>query len=135
MSAFKVNILTPTSKLGLNLPADSLIIPTVNGEINVLPEHTHLISVLDTGVLTLISEKESKKFLVTTGTVKVLGDEITILAQVAEEDSAIDLDRAQKALRVSEERLPGCKDEAEILKYQRKLQRARLRIELAKNFK
>lgn len=135
MSAFKVNILTPTKKLGDSLPAESLLIPTVSGQINVLPEHTHLISVLDTGVLTLVNGSSTENFLVTTGTIKVLNDEITILSQVAEKAVDIDLDRAHKALTKSESNLPNCKDESEIVKYQRKLMRAKLRMELAKNLK
>ena len=135
MSAFKVNILTPTKKLGDAIPADSLLIPTVNGQINVLPEHSHLISVLDTGILTLINGNSSEKFAVTTGTIKVFNDEIIILAQVAEKAGEIDITRAEKALKNAEISLPSCKDEAEIVKYQRKLMRAKLRIELAKNFK
>jgi F-type H+-transporting ATPase subunit epsilon len=135
MSSFNVNILTPTSELAKGLSAESLIIPTVQGEITVLPEHTHLISVLDTGVLTLVNGKESKKFVITTGTLKVLNSDITILAQVAEYEGDIDISRAQRALQKSEDALGKCKSEAEIIKYQRKIARARLRIELAKNFK
>lgn len=135
MGVFKVNILTPTKKIGDSLEADSLLIPTVSGQINVLPEHTHLISVLDTGVLTLINSSLSEKFAVTTGTVKVLNNEVTILAQVAEKASNIDGQRAKDALAKAERELLECKDENSIIKYQRKLERARIRIELAKNFK
>ena len=134
MSTFTVNILTPTKKIGNSLPAESLLIPTVNGQINVLPEHTHLISVLDTGILTLVNGKDSQRFAITTGTLKVLGGDVTILAQVAEKDCDIDGKRAQDALKKSESALLNCKDEKETIKYQRKLDRARVRVELAKNF-
>ncbi len=49
MSNFKLNIFTPNGVVVKELACDELIIPTKTGEINVLKDHTHLISELSTG--------------------------------------------------------------------------------------
>lgn len=133
MAAFKVNLLTPTCILAKELEADSLLVPTSRGQINVLPKHTHLISKIDTGVLSVVSGEKKNDYLVTTGLFKVLGDTVTVLVMTSEKAEAIDQERAQKALKLAEEKLSG-KDvlsDVDFIKYERKLERAKARIQLA----
>jgi F-type H+-transporting ATPase subunit epsilon len=136
MSAFTVNILTPEKKIVEDLAADSLLIPTTTGQINVLEGHTHIITLLDTGVLTVFTGKQERKFCMTTGTVKILGSDVVILAKVSEDEKSIDLQRAEKAKTTAQSKLNSSEiTQDEIVKYQRKLARAQIRIELAKNLK
>jgi F-type H+-transporting ATPase subunit epsilon len=53
MKYYTVDILTPSKIIAKNIPAESLLIPTVRGQINVLENHTHIVSKLSTGVLTV----------------------------------------------------------------------------------
>ncbi len=133
MSNFTVDIFTPNKVIARDVPADSLHIPTVKGEINILPDHTHLITKLDTGVMKCHST-QPQEFLVTTGIVKLLGNKVTILAQVAEPADYIDSERAQAALELSLEKLNGSEtlSDFELEKYRRKAHRAKTRIALAK---
>lgn len=134
MNHFTVDILTPSKIVAQNVPAESLLVPTVKGQINILQNHTHVISKLETGVITVFGSEQDpdRYFSVSTGTCKVLNDKVTVLASTAEEDKDIDFDRAKQALKRAEEMLnktDGMSDE-QILKFQRKLERAHLRLQM-----
>lgn len=134
---FKVDVLTPSSVLFQNVEAQSLIVPTVNGQINVLPEHTHVVSQLDTGIMEMKTANGVERIHLTTGICKVLKDRVTIMSRVAEKAEDIELARAENALKKAESRLKGGEEytDEESIKYQRKMARAQLRIQLSKNFK
>jgi F-type H+-transporting ATPase subunit epsilon len=134
MSYYSLNIYTPNKILLKSAPATSLTIPTVKGEITVLPEHTHIVSRLDNGILVVRNDgKKDEKFVVSSGICKVLNKEITILATTCEKAEKIDKDRAKKALDKAMEKLSGkfTLPEDELEKYRRKLSRAQLRMKAA----
>jgi len=135
MNFFTVDILTPSSVVARNVPAETLLIPTVRGQINVLPEHTHLITKLQPGILSIMggADDPDRHFSVTTGTCKILKDKVTILAETCEEDKMIDSERAKRALDFATEKLshPESLTTDESEKYRRKVERAKLRIQLA----
>ena len=134
MAYFSVDILTPYKVLAKDVSADDLLIPTTRGEINVLPEHTHLISKLDTGVLVCREGTSLEKFVVTTGIVKILEKKITVLAEVAEKADEIDAERAQMALEKAQHKINSDEilDDQQLEKFRRKLVRALVRTQLAK---
>ena len=133
MAYFSVDILTPSSVLAKEVEVDSLTVPTVGGEINVLPEHTHVVSKLDTGILVLNTKDSKLQFSMTSGVCKVLDKKVIILSTTSEKAQEIDKNRAEKALEKAQKKLSG--KEAltgdELVKYQRKLERAKMRIRLA----
>lgn len=133
MAYFKVDLYTPAGAVVKGESADSLFIPTCQGEINILPEHTHIVSSLSTGVVTLKAASGDRHFSVTAGICKVLKNHVTILALTSEKAEAIDLERAQKAQQRAKEKLSGKThlEELELVKYRRKLERAEMRIRLA----
>ena len=132
--SFNVNVLTPSRVLAKDLAVESLLIPTTQGMINVLKDHTHLVSKIDAGVLTCFTSAGKKSFVLTTGICKIMGEEIVILTNVGEESESLDVERAEAALTKAKEQLKKTDNlsSEEIVKYQRKLQRAELRIKAAK---
>lgn len=135
MSNFVVNILTPSSVVAKHVPADSVFIPTLKGEIEVLAGHTHIVEKLATGSVEVHGEDSERFFTVTNGIVKVLNDQITILSMTSEEDSQIDEERASNALIYAREKLKGTLTDEELVKYRRKVERAQLRLQLVKQVK
>lgn len=133
MSDFLLNIYTPNGVVIRNLKCSELTIPTVRGEINVLPGHTHILSEIDTGVLTVKTDGANRQFSMTAGLLKVLGDEVTILSTTSEKAEDIDYNRAQSALSKAQSRLQGNDSltDVELIKFQRKLARANTRLRLA----
>ncbi len=133
MNHFTVDILTPDKIVARDIPAESLLIPTVRGQINVLPDHTHIITRLSTGQLSVFggADDPDRHFIVTYGICKVLLDKIIILSNASEEHHEVDKDRAQLALDNALEALKSDSlSDEEITKYRRKVERAQLRIQL-----
>ncbi len=134
MSFFSVDILTPSAIIGKDMPAESLLVQTVAGQINILPHHTHVIEKLDTGLVTLIGEGgKQNSFVVTTGICKLLNNKVVILATVAERPDKIDGERAKRALEKAKKKISGLENltSDEFIKYQRKIDRAEVRIKMA----
>ena len=135
MSHFKVDILTPSSVVAKGLGASSVLVPTERGEINLLPQHTHLMAKLDTGALRLEDNGGKKKlFFITKGVCKVLKDKITILTAAGEEDCDISFSRAQKSLEESKLKLGSTEvfQDGEREELEEKNRRARTRLEIIK---
>lgn len=133
MSEFKLNIFTPHGIIIKGLDCESFIVPTINGEINVLPGHINLISELSTGVLTAKTDMGTRNFSMTAGLLKVIGNEVNVLSTTSETAEEIDIERAKSALAKAESRLSGKEalTDVQTLKFQRKLERAKMRIHLA----
>jgi F-type H+-transporting ATPase subunit epsilon len=131
--AFTVEVLTPDSIIVKGLEADAILIPTVRGQINILPEHTHVVSKLDTGVLTCKTKDGDREFSITTGVCKVLQNKVTILTNVSEESVIIDIDRAKAAMQKAKTRLEDSDSLTyeDFMKFTRKVERAEMRIQLA----
>lgn len=137
MNYFTVDILGPSSIIAKDLPAESLLIPTVRGQINVLPEHTHIVTQLGTGSMTVHggADDPDRYFVVTSGICKVLHKKVIILSPAAEEDFEINLERAKAALDHSLQKLAGSElTDLEFEKFTRKAERARIRIQMAENY-
>ena len=133
MSEFKLNIFTPNGIIIKGLNCESFIVPTINGEINVLPGHINLISELATGVLSAKTSMGSRNFSMTAGLLKVIGNEVNVLSTTSETAEQIDIERANAAKAKAESRLSGKEalTDVQTLKFQRKLERAKMRIHLA----
>lgn len=133
MSNFKLNIFTPNGVVVKELACDELLVPTQTGEINVLKDHTHLISELGTGVVVAKAASGNRHFSVTAGLAKILGQEVTILSSTSEKAEEIDVERAKSAKAKAESRLKEVEKltNTDFIKFQRKLERANIRIKLA----
>ena len=135
MKYFVVDILTPSKIITKAIPAESLLIPTVRGQINVLENHTHIVTKLSTGVLTVFGGPDyaDRNFLVSSGVCKILENKIVILANTAEESTDINVERAKLSLQNAEEKLKNTEGLSfeDVDEYVQKAERARLRIQLA----
>jgi F-type H+-transporting ATPase subunit epsilon len=133
MKDFKFSLYTPSGILVKDLVCNEAFIPTVKGEINVLPEHTHILSQLDTGIITLKTSSGDRNFSVTTGVGKVIKNEIIILSMTSEDAGVIDIERAKAAEAKAQSRLSGddSLSNVDLIKFQRKLERAKMRVRLA----
>ncbi len=132
-SAFKLNLFTPKGVVIKELECNDIVIPTVRGEINVLPDHTHILTELSTGTLLAKTSMGTRHFSITAGLCRVLKDTVTILSFTSEKAEEIDLERAKAAKAKALDRLSGKESlsDVDLIKFRRKLERAELRIRLA----
>lgn len=137
MNNFTVDILTPSRVIAKDVPAENVLVPTLRGQIQVKKDHTHVVEKITTGIVSIFggADDADRHFLVTTGVCKVLNDKITILSNVATEDQEVDTERAEAALKNAQEMLSSTLSDDEIIKYRRKVERAQLRLQMAKAVK
>jgi F-type H+-transporting ATPase subunit epsilon len=132
--SFKLNLYTPKGTIVKAMDAVEITVPTVRGEISILPDHTHILTELGTGVL-MAKTKEGgiRHFSVTAGLCRVMKDVVTILSFTSEKADDIDLERAKSAKAKASSRLSGesSLSDVELIKFRRKLERAELRLRLA----
>jgi F-type H+-transporting ATPase subunit epsilon len=109
--ALKVKIATPLRVIGEYTGVLSVQVPTSEGQIGVLPDHAGLVSELGTGLLVFDQPQSNQSghtssyFVVSGGLVEVQNNLVTVLADVGEEGSKIDLNRARESLDRARRRL------------------------------
>ncbi|MDO9184227.1 MAG: ATP synthase F1 subunit epsilon [Bacteriovorax sp.] len=134
MKYFTVDILTPSKIIAKGIPAESLLIPTVRGQINVLEGHTHIVSKLASGVLSVFggADYADRHFALSSGVCKILENQIVILANTAEENTDVDVERAKLALKNAEDHLKNTDglSHEDVEKYQQKAELAKIRIQI-----
>ena len=104
MDNISLEILTP-EKLMINDNVESVTVPGTKGSFQVLKDHAPLMSTLDIGVITIKKNNEKSYFSTGGGSIEVLKNKVTILADSLENVEDIDVDRAEKAKERAEERL------------------------------
>ncbi|RLA65037.1 MAG: ATP synthase F1 subunit epsilon [Epsilonproteobacteria bacterium] len=138
MAHFSVDVLTPNKVLATNIQAESLLIPTSSGQINILRDHTHLVTKLEIGPLTIFGgpDEPDRSFVVTKGICKVMKHKVVILTHVGNESSNIDVDRAKASLDNAQNVLKTENlSPYEFEEATHKVERARLRIHLGETYK
>ena len=127
----KLEIVTPERKV-VDETVESVTIPTANGEIGVLTNHSPLISALKSGVLVYTKGSASERIAVSGGFVEVGDDTVSILADVAETASEINVEAARSERDRLEKLLGAWSGSAEDFEVEKeKLERAQARLQLA----
>ena len=130
--AFALKIITPDR---IFYEGDVIMVElrTTEGEMGVLKNHIPLTSVIAPGILRIrVSDDEVKTAALISGFVEILGDSVTILAEVIEWPDEIDVSRAEEARVRAERRLAEKADTTNLKRAELALQRSVARIEAAK---
>ena len=105
MAELNLNIISP-SKSVFSGDVKSITVPGTIGSFQVLKNHAPIISTLEIGLVKIESLDGSTEFYSTGGgTVEVLNNKITLLADSIERSDEIDHNRARAALNRAKERL------------------------------
>ena len=117
--------------------ADIVIVPGVNGEMGILPNHAPLLSTLQYGILKVRHQGREEIFTIAGGLIEVQPDLITVLADAAENVEEIDVARAEAAKRRAEEMLAEGPppDTDAYLAMEAALRRSNLRLEAVRRFR
>ena len=132
---FQLEIVTPEKKV-VETAAEEVQIPGKTGYLGVLPGHAPLITELGIGELTYRAKGGSDvgHLAVLSGFAEVLGDRVTVLAEVAEKPEEIDVARAEEAKKRAEQRLASASSDPNIdwSRAAVALQRSLIRIQVAR---
>ncbi|MCH8229323.1 MAG: F0F1 ATP synthase subunit epsilon [Chloroflexi bacterium] len=111
---------------------DMVVAPGEVGQFTVLPSHARLISTLAPGVLRFDQGGVSTSLALTGGFLEVADNQVTVLADAAERDEDIDLERAEAALVRAQERIDSEPANVDLEQAMASLRRARVRVNLGR---
>lgn len=97
----RIDIITPDGTI-YEGDADSISLPTPDGEITILPHHIPLISILAPGTIMLRRGSEEFLFAVSRGVIEVDGMSIRVLADTADRAEKLEEAAIEKAKRAAE---------------------------------
>ena len=111
---------------------DVVVAPGGLGEFTVLPTHARMISTLLPGVLRFDQAGDSVSLAMSGGFLEISQNKVTVLADAAERDDAIDMERAEAALARAEERITSSPADMDLERAMKSLRRARIRVNLGR---
>jgi len=92
-----VELVTQEKRVFEETAADIVLVPAVEGEMGVLPNHAPLLTTLNYGELVVRKGDAEERFAVYGGVVDVRPDKVVVLADLAESSYALDIEKAQAA--------------------------------------
>lgn len=116
---------------------DMVVLPGSSGQMGILPHHSPLLTVLNFGIITVKVNGSEENFTVAGGIAEVQPDQVTVLADAAENVKEIDEERALKAQQRAEERLKEtiAEDTDRYLKTMTALKKSILRLQAVKKYR
>lgn len=127
---FQVEIITP-DRVFYKGEADMIEFNTLAGQIGVYKNHIPMTTVLEPGVVIIHEDGEQKVAAVHSGFAEILGEKVTLLAEVAEWPEEIDLHRAEAARDRAEERIAAKEETTDLKRAEFALHKALTRINVS----
>ncbi len=104
-----LEIVTPEAKVYSDT-IDSVVVPTVEGEIGVLPGHIPLLTQVEHGELRVTKGATTSWLAVGGGFAQIDGDRVRVLAEHAITEEKIDEHAVEAALKRAEDEIKAAKD-------------------------
>jgi F-type H+-transporting ATPase subunit epsilon len=126
-----LEIVTP-EKMVLSETVDAVTVPTASGEIGILTNHAPLISSLKSGILSYTKGGATERMVISGGFVEVSANNVSVLADIAEDSDEIDTEAARVEREAAERVVSNWKGTEEELEAElERLERAQARLQLA----
>jgi F-type H+-transporting ATPase subunit epsilon len=129
--SFQLRIITP-ERVFFEGAVDMVEFNTTEGEIGVYRNHVPLTVIISPGILTITEGDSVREAALHSGFAEILQDQITIMAEIIEWPSEIDVSRAEEAKKRAEDRLASKTPETDMARAETALKRAVARIGIAK---
>jgi F-type H+-transporting ATPase subunit epsilon len=132
----QLTLATPERKLYENTEILKLVVPTMQGEITVLPQHVPLMSSLSRGEMQVqLADKQIEAVFVSGGVIQVIDNIINILANVAEKAHEIDEAATEEAIRRAQLQAQEKVEDVDMADIQAKLANDIARLKLISKYK
>ena len=126
-----IEIVTQERKIFDEPNADIVIVPAVEGEMGVLPNHAPVLTTLGYGELVVRKGDAEERFAIYGGVVDVRPDKVVVLADLAESSYALDSEKAQAARERARQMLEAAPPGIENRQAELELRKANLSIRLS----
>ena len=107
-----LEIVTPDKKVFAD-SVDHVAVPTASGEIDILPGHIPLLSILEPGELRMGQGAKATSMAVDRGFIQIQGDKVSVLTEGAVDIAAIDLTAVEDARKAAEAALEKARTSGE----------------------
>jgi len=104
-----LEIVTPESRVYSDT-IDTVVIPTADGEVGILPGHIALLTQIEHGELRVTKNGVTQFLAISGGFAEVEGDRVHVLAEFAIDEEKIDENAVETALKRAEQQLAAAKD-------------------------
>lgn len=131
---FNLKVVTP-DRIFYDGMVEMVELKTTEGDIGILKGHIPLTAVVAPGALVIKEASDTKEAALIDGIVRILKDDVTILAQSCEWPDEIDVNRANEAKIRAERRLTGQEGEVNFQRAELALKRSITRLEVADKYK
>ena len=105
-----------------------VVAPGIIGDLGVLPSHAALLTRLRPGQLRVVKDGEESYLAVSGGFLEVLGNRVTVLADTAEQAEEIDVERAEAALKLAQERVASAPSDLDLQQALASMRRSQARL-------
>lgn len=126
---FKIKIICP-DRVFYEGEASLVEFTASEGDIGIYKNHIPLTTAVKPGIITITDDEGCKKAALHAGFAEILGDSVTILAEIAEWPDEIDVNRAEKAKERAEARITAKEEGIDLLRAEYALKKALVRIDL-----
>lgn len=103
--SLEIEIVTPERLMYENQGIDAIEVPTVSGNVTILPGHIPLLSMVTPGALILDTQGRKESIAIDQGFMRVFGNRVSILTEAAINVEDIDVSKVEEARRRAEEAL------------------------------
>ena len=111
---------------------DYVVAPGADGQVTILPSHAALMTSLVPGEMRFGVDGEEQLLAVSGGFMEVIDNHVTVLADAAERDDEIDLERAEAAVRRAHERIDSHASDVDMERAVASLRRGQWRIRISR---
>lgn len=130
MTPFRLKIITP-EKTFFDGETEQIIARTTVGDVGILNGHEPYCAALGIGQMRVMIDGQFKRAATSGGIIKVSKEKTVILVQSCEWADEIDVDRAEHAKQVAEDRIKAAQSDNDLQLAEAKLKRALNRIDAA----
>ena len=130
MTPFRLQIITP-EKTFFDGETEQIIARTTVGDVGILNGHEPYCAALGIGQMRVMIDGQFKRAATSGGIIKVSKEMTVILVQSCEWADEIDIDRAEHAKQVAEDRIKAAQSDNDLQLAEAKLKRALNRIDAA----
>ena len=121
MPNIKVKIISQTKTL-YNAECASITLPTVTGQITILPNHSNLLTLLDMGqVIIKLANGDIKEMLINGGSASFAQNALTILTEDGVASDELVKEEIEEALKNAQEHKSSDLDPAELIQLEKQL--------------
>ena len=129
MAGIRLDIVT-AERVVYSEEVDSVVAPSSEGQLGILPHHAPLMTTLREGELQIRKGGEEFFLAISGGFLEARPDKIIVLADTAERVEEIDIARAEEAKRRAEERLGQLDTTADAARAEAALRRSLMRLKV-----